>query len=209
MRTDILALATGVLSDHCFGQSTDFLLDEHGATKWRKTINAIANLTPLAKQFPFINPFALRLPLWPLGIVVPDLVRTVRLLRVIIDPGEKAKEKSLSTVLAFPRHRSWMTEPKQAISSNVRGEWGIAPDEKQTPGDRPNILRIVLASKMLDEPKKLYGRIAQEAFVALVGSRRRDDCSGAYQRDLPRAGQLREGSSPAARGAPDGHAERR
>ncbi|KAK8115745.1 hypothetical protein PG984_012247 [Apiospora sp. TS-2023a] len=144
MRTNYLALATDILSDHCLGQSTDFLLDDQEATKWRKTINAIATLTPLAKQFPFIIPFALRLPLWPLEMVVPDLARIVRLRRVMDD---------------------WA---KQAVSSHTSGESGIAPDEKQTPDDRPNIFRTVLASKKLDEPEKRYGRIAQEAFVALV-----------------------------------------
>lgn len=82
MRTNYLAFATDNLADHCFGRSTDFLLNENEATGWKRTINAVAILTPLAKQFPFIIPMALRLPTKPLELAVPDLARIVKLRRV-------------------------------------------------------------------------------------------------------------------------------
>lgn len=82
MRRNYLALTTDTLSDHCFGRSTGLLLDEQAATEWQNTIKAVAFLTPLAKQFPWIIPLALKCPLEPLQMVVPDLARIVKARRV-------------------------------------------------------------------------------------------------------------------------------
>lgn len=82
MRQNYLALTTDIVSDHAFGQSLKLLHAEQDAQDWKRTIKAIAILTPLVKQFTWIIPLALRLPLRPLQFVVPDLARIVALRRV-------------------------------------------------------------------------------------------------------------------------------
>lgn len=82
MRKIYLAFTTDNLSDHCFGRSTELLLDDQRALEWQRTIKAVATLTPLAKQFPWLIPLALKCPLRPLQKIVPDLARIVKARRV-------------------------------------------------------------------------------------------------------------------------------
>lgn len=82
MRKVYLAFTTDTLSAHCFGKSTRLLQDDQAALEWQRTIKAVAILTPLAKQFPWIIPLALKCPLWPLQMIVPDLARIVKARRV-------------------------------------------------------------------------------------------------------------------------------
>ena len=82
MRTNFLAFSTDTLADHCFAQNFSLLSDDDKAVNWKKTIRAVAMLTPLVKQFTWIIPAALKLPLCPLEMVVPDLARIVKLRRV-------------------------------------------------------------------------------------------------------------------------------
>jgi hypothetical protein len=60
----------------------DLLEDEKKARGWKSTIHAIALLTPLIKQFTWVIPIALMLPVRPLELAVPDIARVVRLRRV-------------------------------------------------------------------------------------------------------------------------------
>lgn len=84
MRTNFLAFSTDTLSHHCFGHNINLLVDDDKAVGWKRTIRAIAILTPLAKQFPWIIPLALKSPIAPLQMMVPDLARIVKLRRVSI-----------------------------------------------------------------------------------------------------------------------------
>ena len=82
MRKIFLAMATDTLCDHAFDKSLNLLQSDQAAINWQKTIKAIASLTPWIKQFTWIIPIALMLPLGPLRIFVPDLARMVALHRV-------------------------------------------------------------------------------------------------------------------------------
>lgn len=82
MRKTYLAMTTDTLCDHTFGESLDLLKQDKKADEWKRTIKAVAVLTPLIKQFTWIIPLALKLPLRPLQMVVPDLARIVALHRV-------------------------------------------------------------------------------------------------------------------------------
>lgn len=74
-----LALTTDTLSHHAFDRSLDLLSNEQAAAEWKRTTKAIAVLTPLIKQFTWIIPTALKIPLVLLRLVVPDLARIVAL----------------------------------------------------------------------------------------------------------------------------------
>lgn len=82
LRKTYLAITTDTLSGHAFQKSHGLLEEDRKADDWKKTIKAVAILTPLIKQFTWIIPLALKLPLGPLQMVVPDLARIVALHRV-------------------------------------------------------------------------------------------------------------------------------
>ena len=84
MRKNFLAMTTDTLCGHTFNESfnLNLLKSEQMATDWQRTIKAVATLTPLVKQFPWIIPVALKCPLGLLQVMVPDLARIVGLRRV-------------------------------------------------------------------------------------------------------------------------------
>ena len=82
MRKNFLAMTTDTLCAHTFDKSLDLLKCDEEAVNWQKTIRAVATLTPLQKQFTWIIPAALMLPLTFLRLIVPDLARIVALHRV-------------------------------------------------------------------------------------------------------------------------------
>ena len=82
LRKMYLAMTTDTLSAHCFQKSLDLLKDDRRTDDWKRTIGAVSGLTPLIKQFTWIIPLALRLPLCLIQRVVPNLARIVALRRV-------------------------------------------------------------------------------------------------------------------------------
>jgi len=98
-----------------FWHISDLLGDEQRATNWMKTIKAVAMVTPLVKQYSWIMPFALKFPLWPLRVVLPDLSRIVQLRRVSITnetkslPPKKRLALRLRTV-----HRTCERKPRKS-----------------------------------------------------------------------------------------------
>ena len=82
MHKTYLAMTTDTLCDHTFGETLGLLQEDGKAEDWKRTVNAVAVLTPLIKQFTWIIPLALKLPLRPLQTAVPDLARIVALHRV-------------------------------------------------------------------------------------------------------------------------------
>lgn len=82
MRSQFLAVTTDVVCQHTFKKNLGLLYSTKQAHGWKKTIGAIAILTPLAKQFTWIIPMALKVPVALLNAVVPSLGRIVQLHRV-------------------------------------------------------------------------------------------------------------------------------
>ena len=82
LRKTYLAMTTDTLAGHAFHKSLDLLKDDRKANEWMRTIHAVTILTPIIKQFTWIIPLALKLPLGPLRAIVPDLARIVALRRV-------------------------------------------------------------------------------------------------------------------------------
>jgi hypothetical protein len=89
MRKTFLAMATDTICGHAFETSLDWLKDENATLEWQKTMRATAILIPLQKQFMWMVPIALKLPLWVLRTTVPDIARLVTFRRVgrVIHPG--------------------------------------------------------------------------------------------------------------------------
>ena len=71
-----------MVSQHVFDKSLNLLQSDQAAKDWQNTIKAVAKVTPLAKQFTWIIPVALRLPLVPLQMLMPAVARVVALRQV-------------------------------------------------------------------------------------------------------------------------------
>ena len=82
LRKTYLAMTTDSLGGHAFNKSPDLLREDQQAEEWRKTIKAVAILTPLVKQFTWLIPFVLKVPVAALQVIVPDLSRIAILHRV-------------------------------------------------------------------------------------------------------------------------------
>jgi len=77
-----LAITTDVVYQHVFDKDLKLTGDKQRAHDWKKTIYSVAFLTPLAKQFTWILPLALKLPVFLLQATMPSQGRLVELYRV-------------------------------------------------------------------------------------------------------------------------------
>ncbi|KAL8908998.1 MAG: hypothetical protein Q9207_000449 [Kuettlingeria erythrocarpa] len=145
LRKTYLAMTTDTLAEHTFQKPLGLLNCERKAEDWRRTITAVAILTPLIKQFTWVIPLVMKLPLAALRIVVPDLARIVALRR---DMNRQAD--------AAIRHRQAASITKAVPSSDT-----------MAPG-RVSVFESILANKGLPAKEKEIDRLAQEGFVVLV-----------------------------------------
>ena len=79
MHTLFLAFANDTVCSYAFDYSMNLLEDPQRAKDWRKTINAIASLTPLIKQFPWFIRLAKMMPRLLLRVILPRLARLLTL----------------------------------------------------------------------------------------------------------------------------------
>ena len=82
LRTRFLAFTTDTVALHSLGQSMGLQSDERRAEEWYRTIRAIAKLTPLLKQFPWVIDVFQNLPVGAVYSIMPDLARVLQLRRV-------------------------------------------------------------------------------------------------------------------------------
>ena len=83
LRTNLLAFTTDVVCEQVFNESLDLLHDQQKAADWQSTIKALADSTPLVKQFTWILPIALKLPLGLVQVLDPKISRIVAFQMVI------------------------------------------------------------------------------------------------------------------------------
>jgi hypothetical protein len=77
-----LALAADTITQYRFGESLSLLEDESKAMDLYKTIQALAQMIPTVRQFPWTMPLALKLPVRAIRIVNGDLARVLELRHV-------------------------------------------------------------------------------------------------------------------------------
>lgn len=82
LRLNFAAFTTDVVCGYVFDGSLGLLKDSRRALEWKRTISAVAALTPLIKQFPWIISLVKKVPISLLRAVVPDLARIVELHKV-------------------------------------------------------------------------------------------------------------------------------
>ena len=82
MHLNWLALSLDFLTDCFLDRGMGLQMDEKKAQAWSETVTAVATSTPFAKQFTWFIPAALKLPIWLLEILTPEVSRLVKLRRV-------------------------------------------------------------------------------------------------------------------------------
>ena len=76
----------------------NLLEDPDVASDWKLTINAIASLTPLIKQFPWIIPMVRRISGWFLRVALPKLERLLSLQAVGVSSRRHLELASLTAL---------------------------------------------------------------------------------------------------------------
>ena len=79
LRVRFLAFTTDTVTRYALGKSNGLQFDIQRAKDWSATIRAIAAITPLVKQFPWLMDLVMCLPLTVLQVLSPELSRVVQL----------------------------------------------------------------------------------------------------------------------------------
>ncbi|KAL5115780.1 hypothetical protein ACEQ8H_006275 [Pleosporales sp. CAS-2024a] len=149
LRSQFLAVTTDVVCQHTFQRNLGLLHSTKQAHAWKETIGAVAILTPLAKQFTWIIPMALKVPVGLLNAVVPSLGRIVQLHRDMHQEAGVAIQ----------------TYASQGGASVSKSQWGTDADAKE---QHATMFQSCLESRHLDPEEKKLNRLAQEAFTIIV-----------------------------------------
>ncbi|KAL9634621.1 MAG: hypothetical protein Q9164_003980 [Protoblastenia rupestris] len=149
LRVNFLAMTTDMIAALSLNGSNPpkrmhLLQNEEYAREWQKTIAAVAFLTPIAKQFPWLIPTALKFPVGFWTTVAPPLGRIVELNRDMRRSAQLAIDEESSSV-----------------------DTKIEVESPQKPVKHHNIFHTILNSS-LPPPEKTEKRMGQEGFVAIA-----------------------------------------
>ncbi|KAI4159386.1 MAG: hypothetical protein LQ342_006642 [Letrouitia transgressa] len=147
LRVNFLAMTTDTIANHSLNgsnpQNTISLLEnEERAAEWKRTIAALAMLTPIVKQATWLIPVALKVPVAIWMMTIPSLGRIVRLNRDM--------------------HRSAQSYIDQTIHDSKKTESTI-----ESIAEYHNIFRTILQSS-LPPQEKTPERLGQEGFVSIA-----------------------------------------
>ncbi|KAI9705373.1 MAG: hypothetical protein M1820_005203 [Bogoriella megaspora] len=133
LRVLFLALKLDIFFDYAFSGNLGLLQDPELAQSWDETIQAIATCAPFVKMFPWILPYAMRLPTRLVHFFTPALARVLRL-----------RERIYEQAASFAENR-------------IRGN-----DPEKTTHPRPKGIFQVLLESDLPQSEKSVDRISQE-----------------------------------------------
>jgi len=88
-----IAFAVDVTFKHIHGEDFGLLKDLDRARNWRDMANAILDITPLIKQFPWAGPYIAQLPVSLLGLVNEHMANASRLQKTSYDRARKFKRE--------------------------------------------------------------------------------------------------------------------
>ncbi|KAL9013251.1 MAG: hypothetical protein Q9173_002036 [Seirophora scorigena] len=141
-----LAYANDTVCAYSFDYSMNLLEDSEMASSWKLTIKAIASVTPLIKQFPWIIPVVRRIPGWFLRTLLPKLGRLLSL----------QERMNLEATKAIQTHQNGIEAEKSELN-------GVMTTTEQKPRFLQQILESNLASS-----EKTAERMGQEAFSIIA-----------------------------------------
>ncbi|KAF2467747.1 cytochrome P450 [Lindgomyces ingoldianus] len=109
IRVPLLALGTDVFCQHTLGPRgcMDLLKDWDRAATWRASIIALLHWTPVVRQFSWVMPFAVELPMWIIKAISQELALVVSIFR----------DLRIQAAAAIAEHDS--LEGEQKVRANV------------------------------------------------------------------------------------------
>lgn len=86
IRVALLAYTTDFYTAHALGESGDMnlLKDMERAKIWRDSVTGLLHLTYIVRQFPWIVPFVVELPMWLVRLISSDMTLVMQVLRVCL-----------------------------------------------------------------------------------------------------------------------------
>ncbi|KAK2758476.1 cytochrome P450 [Colletotrichum kahawae] len=97
IRIPLLAFTTDFYCAHALGENGNMKLlqDQEKAQVWRHSIIGLLHMTPFVRQFPWMIPYALELPLWLIKMISADMALDIRQqAKVAIDSFKSTQAKS-------------------------------------------------------------------------------------------------------------------
>ncbi|KAI0112517.1 cytochrome P450 [Nemania sp. FL0031] len=145
MRTAFVSFTTDVVSEYCLGQSFGLLQDETKGKEWHSAIRALAKTIPYARQFNWIIPVSLKIPVFLTNIVSRDLARVAGM------------------------HHDMEAQAWQAVKEHEQAEKNsLELPFHQNPRERFAIFRELLRHEGLPAHEKAYNRISHEAVTLMA-----------------------------------------
>ncbi|KAI9690653.1 MAG: hypothetical protein M1820_009933 [Bogoriella megaspora] len=153
VRTNFLAYSTDIICGHAFHEQRNLLDDEDSARKWRETISAVALLTPIARQLPWLLPLSLKIPIGVWNLVAPPLGRVVAF-------QQDMHNQAITTINQIPEATLDDGTSKGTMPTISEG---LEIDDSVTATKRPTVFRTILLSR-LPPNEKSSQRLAQEGY---------------------------------------------
>lgn len=122
-----LAMNCDSLTDSFMDQGMGLLKDENKARAWAETVDAVATGTPFAKQFTWFIPMSIKLPMWVLERLTPEVSRLVKLRRVRLSPHPVVDQFELTVAFRLSEHGTASQRSRGAAPTKHHRE------EKHTP----------------------------------------------------------------------------
>ncbi|PQE05659.1 cytochrome P450 protein [Rutstroemia sp. NJR-2017a BBW] len=94
LRVTFLAFTTDTITRYALGESKNLQKNRTLAVEWSSTIRAVAKMTPLMKQFPWMMTAGLYIPISVLQLLMPEFSRLVQYHKVSLMTVNKATIRS-------------------------------------------------------------------------------------------------------------------
>lgn len=159
IRVPLLAYTTDFYCAHALGDGGDMnlLKDMTKAQVWRDSIVGLLHLTAFVRQFSWIVPFVVDLPMWLIRLISSDMALVIQVIRV----GLHGSYFSFTLRGLLTTSQDTREQAKAVIR-----EFEQVPDIK---GGQVNLMQSILRSN-LPSSEKTQNRMAQESFSVLIAS---------------------------------------
>ena len=122
-----LAMNCDSLTDSFMDQGMGLLKDENKARAWAETVDSVATGTPFAKQFTWFIPMSIKLSMWVLERLTPEVSRLVKLRRVKLPPHPMLGQFELTVAFLLSEYDTASQRSHSSALTKHHGEEKHAP----------------------------------------------------------------------------------
>ncbi|CAG8978292.1 hypothetical protein HYALB_00010291 [Hymenoscyphus albidus] len=123
MRNTVLAYTTDALGSICFDEAFGFQKNEKDAEEWASTMEAVAALTPLLKQFPSLIGFADYIPLPVIQMLNPTFGRLLKFQKDML-------KRAADFLTATPQEKPEVSKEDRQKLFQIIIDSNLPPEEK-------------------------------------------------------------------------------